>query len=492
MMATKQSFSRSRKWSIAFQVGLIVFVIFSIVVMLNYLSSAYFHRFHLSTTLKNELSPLTVRLVRSLTNDVKVTIYYDRDDPFFTTIKSLLREYHDLNAKISVESVDYLRNPLAAQRVKTQFKQVVFPTTTNLVIFESGGRPLLLDGNALAKYTLEQIPNEREQVYQRRAVAFEGERMFTSALLKLANPNPLYAYFLEGHGEQSVLINDTNTGFSTFVNLVKQNLILPVQIFSLLGSNSLPDPAQCSLLVIAGPDKPLNETELDKIDRYLGQGGRLLALFKSNTRRDSGLERLMRKWGVDVSKGVIKDPAHSTDAAQAVDVVTSTFTPHPVTSGLIAQDWSMEFYNPRPVAKIQTKEFPAETLKVQEIVLTSPDAFLEGEEGRKGVFPLVVAVEKGDTKGIVSGSTRIIAAGDSLFLGNQLIEYAANRDFAGFALNWLLDRPQLLEGIGQRGIARNQLLVPARQMVRAQWVLLGAMPGTALLLGGLVWVRRRK
>lgn len=492
MSKPNQTFSRGRKWSIAFQVGLIIFVIFAIVIMVNYLSGAYFHRFHWSSTLKNQLSPLTIRLVRSLTNDVKVTIYYDREEPFFSTVKSLLREYHDLNSRISIETVDYLRDPLAAQHIKMQYKQLVFPTTTNLVIFESAGRALPLDGNALTKYTLEQVPDEKERVFQRRAVAFEGEKMFTSALLKLANPTPRYAYFLEGHGENSINSSDTNTGYSTFVALVMQNLIQPVQIYSLLGSNALPDPAQCNLLVVAGPTRPLKELELDKIDRYLTQGGRLLALLNSLGRRDTGFERLLQKWGVEISRGIIKDPAHSVDPAQALDVQTSTFTPHPVTSPLLAENWSMEFYNPRSVGKSQSSDSQNGTLKAQDIVLTSPQAFLEGEEGRKQVFPLVVAVEKGDAKGIVSAPTRIIAAGDSMFLGNQLIEAAANKDFAAFALNWLLDRPQLLDAIGPRGIIRHQLLVPAGQMARAEWTLLGAMPGAALLLGSLVWIRRRK
>ncbi len=39
----------------------------------------------------------------------------------------------------------------------------------------------------------------------------------------------------------------------------------------------------------------------------------------------------------------------------------------------------------------------------------------------------------------------MVVAGDSLFLDNQLINDGANRDFAGYAVNWLLDRPTLLK-----------------------------------------------
>ena len=55
------------------------------------------------------------------------------------------------------------------------------------------------------------------------------------------------------------------------------------------------------------------------------------------------------------------------------------------------------------------------------------------------------------------GTTRIIVVGDSIFLGNHQIEAGANRDFLGYAVNWLLDRPQLLEGIGPRPVTEFRL-----------------------------------
>ena len=52
------------------------------------------------------------------------------------------------------------------------------------------------------------------------------------------------------------------------------------------------------------------------------------------------------------------------------------------------------------------------------------------------------------------GNTRIIVAGDSIFLGNYYIEGGANRDFVGYAVNWLLDRTSCSKASG-RGPSRN-------------------------------------
>jgi ABC-2 type transport system permease protein len=484
------SFSRSRRWSIGAQVCFIVFVVFSVVVMVNYLSGAYFRRFHWSTLAKNELSPQTIRFLQTLTNHVKVTIYYDRDEPFFSTVLGLLKEYKYVNPRISIETVDYLRDAVAAQRIKAQYK-LVFPTSTNLVIFDAAGKIHAVDGTGLTKYTLEQIVTEKEPVFQRRAVTFDGERVFTAALLRVTNPRKLNAYFLEGHGEHSIMNTDTNVGYTTFAEIAMQYDITPSHLLSLLGSNAIP--ADCNLLVIPGPVRALQEIELEKIEHYLSQGGRLLALFNFHAiGKETGLEKLLRKWNVEVSAYKVKDPNQSQNPEQPVDVITRSFSTHPAVNALLGQELPLDFYDPRAVGVAQTKETAPDAPKVDVIVSSSNEAFAEGDEAHKKAYPLMVAVEKGDAKGIITGSTRMIVAGDSYFLGNQMIQSAANRDFASFALNWLLDQKELLQGIGPRPVARHQFLITPTQLTKAEWVLLGGMPGSAVLLGALVWLRRRK
>src|SRR5258707_12173968 len=104
----KPSFSPGRKWSIGFNVFLIVIVVFSVVGMINYLSRDYFYRFQWSSRAKIELSPLTTKFLQSITNQVKVTLYYDKSESVYTTIATLLNEYRFVNPGISVETVDYL------------------------------------------------------------------------------------------------------------------------------------------------------------------------------------------------------------------------------------------------------------------------------------------------------------------------------------------------------------------------------------------------
>jgi len=105
-----------------------------------------------------------------------------------------------------------------------------------------------------------------------------------------------------------------------------------------------------------------------------------------------------------------------------------------------------------------------------------------------------VAVEKGTIRDVITerGSTRMIVVGDSLFLGNLQMDSGANRDLAAAAVNWLVERPQLLAGVGPRPVMEYKIMMTRAQLRGAQWVLLGALPGSVLVLGGLVWLRRRR
>ena len=90
------------------------------------------------------------------------------------------------------------------------------------------------------------------------------------------------------------------------------------------------------------------------------------------------------------------------------------------------------------------------------------------------------------------GITRIVVAGDSYFLDNELIEATANRDFLNYAANWLCSRDQNLVGIGPRPVTQFRLTLSHHDEKQLRWLLLGALPGGVLAFGWLVWLVRRK
>ena len=483
------SFSPWRRWGIRLDFAVRTVLVLAVVVMLNYLGARWYHRFYLSSQTRHSLSPLTVGLLKSLTNHVKVTLFYDKEDELFTTVSALLNDYHNANPRLRVTAVDYVWDAGQAEKIKSEYKNhLASVTNKNLIIFDCDGRVKVVNGNALAEYVYEQVPNETEREFRRKPVAFLGEKMFTSALLSVTSSKPLNVCYLTGHGEHPLEGGD-ETGYLTFASVLRQNYT-QVQPLTLTGTNAVP--MDCNLLVVAGPTAPLAEAELEKIDDYLHQGGRLLVLFNYlSLKRPTGLEKVLAGWGVDVGRSTVSDARNSWRGS---DIVVMDFgpRPHPIVNPLTGS--ALHLILPRAVARLEVGNPPADAPRVEEIAFTGPGAKADGSDAPNSRrFSLAVAVEKGRVPGVIRdrGSTRLVVVGDSIFLGNHQIESAGNRDFLGCAINWLLERTQLMQGLGPRPITEFRLTMTKSQSRSAGWILLVAMPGAVLLLGGLVWLRRR-
>jgi ABC-2 type transport system permease protein len=493
---SKPSFTPRRKWSVGFDLFVRTLAVAVVLAALNHLASVFFHRQYLSQATKVELSERTRKVLVGITNEVAVTIYYDRSDEFYPTIAALLREYQAVNPKVKVTTVDYLRDAGEALRVKRDFglPDETKETGKNFVLFKSGATMRVVPGDFLTDTVWGRDQQTGE--FFRRPTAFKGETAFTAMLLGVSNPTPLKAYVLQGHGEHNIDGTDEVTGYLDFKSLLQQNA-LQVESLSLLGTNVVPP--DCNLLIVPGPTRSIPEIELKKIEQYLDEGGCLFALFNSfAAEATGGLEPLLtKKWGVAVTDSVVADPTHSINSIKAApgrDVTVAAFSEHPAVKGL--HNYQLNLLAPRLLGERAGRENSTDAPAVKILFQSESTAVLVNNPTIPSQrFTLAVAVEKRAVPGIITsrGNTRMIIVGDSFFLANGQMKLPfANRDFAHYAINWLLNRPQFTEGIGPKPFTEFRVVLTEAQMTRLCWLLLGAIPGGVLLFGGLVWWRRRK
>src|ERR1039458_7081112 len=106
---SQPSFTPGRRWKIGFGVTVRTALVLAVVVMVNYLGTRpfLFHRLYLSSQTRIQLSSRTLEILKSLTNHVTVTLYYDKQDDFYPTIVALLNEYRSADPRITVKTVDY-------------------------------------------------------------------------------------------------------------------------------------------------------------------------------------------------------------------------------------------------------------------------------------------------------------------------------------------------------------------------------------------------
>jgi ABC-type uncharacterized transport system involved in gliding motility auxiliary subunit len=497
--AIPSSFTPLRRFGIGFNVLLSVLLLLAIVVMVNYLAERHYRRFLWTGDARFELSPPTRQVLDAVTNEIKVTVLFDRDNPLYDAVSGLLKEYAYACPKLAVEEVNYQSDPDRADWIVRKYQ--LPRADADLVVFDLNGRAQVVRASELSELSDYDLSKLFKPGHEVRRMALRTEERFTSAIAALLEGKAASACYLIGDGENSP-DDGSPQGYRYFVRLLQQKNVA-VSPLRLIGDTVVPE--DCRLLIIAGPAHPLADSELAQIDKYLRQGGRLLALlswYRAGA-QPTGLERLLAEWGVAVGNNAVFDKPNSRSGQ---DVVCTNFSNHPVVRSL--QGSSLYLVLPRSVEPARNANQSGDSPKVVPLIATSVNGRCVTElatdgtpredpfHDRTGVIPLAVAVEKGNLQGMAAdrSSTRLIVVGDSHCLENTAFQNGndANVDFANLAVNWLLDRPQHLAGIAPRPIREYRVDLTQAQMTQVKWLLLVVLPGAALLLGGLVWLRRRR
>jgi ABC-type uncharacterized transport system involved in gliding motility auxiliary subunit len=483
--AVQASFWPGRRWRIGLNVALSIAAASAIVVMINFIAARRYERFQWGSDQQDPLSPVTLRVLESLTNQVKIIVFFDHREPLFSAVRKVIDQFQVQCSKLEVEFIDYTFSPGRAEEVRTAY-DLAAADKGDRIIFAGNGKKKVVHAGELSEYDYSGVFAERKV----RRTTFKGEQLFTSAICSIIDTRTAKAYFLEGHREHDPSDRRDQIGYADFAKVLQENNVA-IGRLSLLNAEI---PADCQLLIVASPMNPIAEEELEKIEKYLNQGGRMLALLNFDTAKAAtGLESLLANWGVEVGRDFVTDKPRSSTSDPRLVIVTE-FGDHALVKPLRRSRLALAL--PRSISLRSATQRGADSAKVTPLAVTSPEGVVHKEPtqiARQGVIPLIVAVEKGSIQGISAdrGETRMVVAGESWFLGNKVIDFDANRDFARLAINWLINRELLLEGIGPRKIKEFIISITHSEMQTVRWLLVGVLPGLVLSVGILVWARRR-
>lgn len=481
---TPLSFSWARRLSAGLSLLITAAAALALVAMFNYLAIRHYTRFHLNRSAEAALSSRTREVLAALTNTVKIIVYFDENDPLFPRVKGLLKEYQYASPRIQVEYVDYMRDVAAALKVKEEYK--LTSDNRDLVIFESGGNKVTAGGTELSDYDYSDLVAGASKEVTR--THFKGELLFTSKIYSVAAGKKTVAYYMVDNGEHATN-GDMADGYGKYVALLRDENNFEIRPLRLISTNEVPP--DCSLLIIAGPTTPLAGAELERIERYLNQGGRALIAFNQQSAR-TGLEKLLAKWGVEIGQNRVEDRENS-PSTSGYDLVAAELGAHPIMNPI--RGGRVLLFMPRSIRAARPPGARGDDSKVDELLFSGPGTQVfvgrnEIDPTLSRPQPLMAVVEKSVT-GLQRGSTRIVVLGDSVLWGNNFIKNDANRQFAASTANWLVNQSVLLSGIPPRALKTYKITMTQNQLRSVQWALLAGMPGGVLFIGLLVWWRRR-
>lgn len=496
---------RQRGWRIAAVLNLIMSMLLALalVIMVNFLSFKHGpNRLHLVSDPMYALSEKTRGLIGGLQDEVVVYVFFEKTHGLYDDVRLLLKEYEYEcimlgQSNLNIKFIDPARDLRKTRELRKKYGL----EDPNVVVFECKSRCKFVEVGDIIETTPEVDMNSLlaggKSAYKRK-ILFMGEMAFSSAIQSVTQSVSPTVYFLSGHGERDINDFSPQVGYSGIARSLRRDN-MELKALKLAEYHEVPQ--DCSVLVVAGPDRKLSNTEVDMLSSYLDRNGRILFLVDPAT--TTGMEPLLEKWGVRLSSGVVMGLT-----LRGRELVVTDYGDHPITRKM--KNLMTMFYMPRCIdpidAAANSENVQADRPRVTVLASNSaqgyeemnlnqnPSKYDEGVD-RLGPNPVAVAIEKGAVSGIdiELKPTRMIIIGDSDFVSNGTIDGAmgGNIDLFMSAMNWLVERESIM-GISPREPGRLELKMTEDERRVAFVTIVLGIPSIAAFMGLIVWLRRRR
>ena len=425
-------------------------LVLGIVVLVNFLSERYHERFDMTAGRLHSLANLTQQTLESMARDVKVLAFMEEGSN--DELETLLKTYTTYSSRFDYEMIDPDKEPERTQEYGV--KQY------NTLVVEA-------DGN------------------RQRITALE-EKEITSALIKVLRDRREKIYLTTGHGEAHLgdepgALGVLKARLRDFDYAITDSLFL---------GHTGHVPEDCAVLMIAGPQLRFLQPEIDAIHRYLERGGSLLVLL--DPLNDSGLDGLLREWGVAIGEDFVIDTSGigSLFGLDMTTPVASSYGDHPITQ---KHDGVLTFF--QLARSVELEEKPGIDATV--LIATSKQGWAESDLGvlgrkgqrkvelnedqdRLGPISLAVAGLRSRPDGTPAG--RLAVFGDSDFASNQFFDFQGNGDLVLNTLSWLAEDESLIS-IRPKEAGHNPIALTQSQSDWIFWISVVLWPAAVSLIG---------
>jgi ABC-type uncharacterized transport system involved in gliding motility auxiliary subunit len=277
--------------------------------------------------------------------------------------------------------------------------------------------------------------------------------------------------------------------------------VLPLELYML---EDIPE--DTSVLLVASPEKQLEQGELDALERYIDGGGN--ALFLMDPGSAPGMDAFLAKWGVDVGNNVIVDQVFRLfyGPALGVDPVVASYGVHEITRDFQGQTLfhmarSVNLAEPLPqgVTGVSLAKTSASSWAETDLErFFSKSEVARSEEDLGGPVSIAVALtvqakgapdeeaEEGDEE----KESRVVIFGDAAFIDNEHIAKMYNADLFLNTVNWLAEEEELIS-IRPKTTRGSRVLMTPQETRDIFYMSVLILPEALLLFGLAIWWRRR-
>ena len=434
----------------------IVFAVVLLVasVALYQIAARYSMQWDFTQSASNTLEASSVDVLKQLSGEIKLTVYATEQDANQGDIHKPIRDfvalYQRYKPDITLTFIDPLKQPEEARKVNIQ----------------ANGEMLVQYGGRVEHLTV------------------LGEQSLTSVLLRLAHSKDKLLMFLDGHGERK-LDGIANHDLGEFGKRLQQN---GYRISSLNLTIAQDVPSNASMLLITQPQVDLLPGEVDKLLRYVAQGGDILWLVDAEPLH--GLEPLAEKLGLLLTPGIVIDPAAEEMRAPANWALAAGYPPHAVTHNF---NLITVFPFARAIGSEENQTWQRTTL-----VEAAPRGWVSSRTAQgkpqfdqnhdvPGPATIALALQRD----VNDRDQRIVVVGSGSFLANAYSGNGGNIDLGINMVNWLANEEKLI-AIQPHAVKDSAVSLSKTKLAIISGGFLIALPALLMLVGGVLWWRRRR
>ena len=444
-------------------------------------------RFDLTHEKALTLSPLTQKVLGALDKEVKVVVFYRRDQAF--EFRDLLKRYRDETKNISYQFFDLDQNPGMAKEYRIG--------SYGGMVVESGSK--------------------------RKRFSYCTEENITNGIISVTRIKEQSVYFLEGHGERDFKDLDDREGYSDVSSALATE---GYEVKGLLLLSEKKVPADASVLIVSGPKQDFLPFELEALSEYIFKGGRVLFMIDPYT--VPKLAAYLQEYNMVVGDNMVIDKESKLLAGDIFSPVVPLYRKHPITQNFDVATVFPLVCSVEPLVPPKAKRVDATSL-----AQTSPESWAETNresikkgkvyfqewEDRKGPVSVVAVAEVygnpegkpgedqpkeekldrylgqsgGEEKEKKVPKGRVVVCGDSDFASNLYFTVLGNSDFFLNIVNWLAEEEALISIRHKKGETYpfSPLFLTENQKKMVFWFSTVIPPLLTLSIGIFIYARRK-
>ena len=391
-------------------------------------------------------------------------------------VSKLLKKYEEASDHIKVETKDPVVNP----KFTSEYTDEEVSSNSLIVVCED--RSKVVDYNNIYESSIDY------NTYSYTTSGFDGEGQITSAISYVTSDNLPVLYTLDGHGEKSL-------DSTLQEDIEKANI--EIKSLNLLTEESVPEDADC--LMINSPSTDISEEERDAIIEYLENGGKAMIFSDYTEESMDNFDAVLENYGVERVDGIVIE-----GDAQHYAMQMPYYLLPDVSSAEAVSDFSSQgYFVLAPYAQgIRQLDNVRDTLTIESLLTTSDDAYSKTDlntetlektdEDIDGPFDIGVSIteEVDDDK-----TTQIVYYSTANLMDSQINQMVAggNEQMITESLNWMCSTDETSTiSIPSKSLEVSYLTVTAYDAAYWKICVMGLIPGVFLVVGFVVWLKRRK